>query len=135
MNKLLKSVIGLTAIPLIGGVLAGPAVSETRELRYAMGHPPGSFVVDAGQAYADAVGEYSNGELSVKVYAMSLLNMAETSAGLRDGIADIGFVLTPYFPAEYPHTNLLSESSMLLRLYGDKIVGKEGLGVCAAETF
>lgn len=50
MNKLLKSVIGLTAIPLIGGVLAGPAVSETRELRYAMGHPPGSFVVDAGQA-------------------------------------------------------------------------------------
>ncbi|SET86911.1 C4-dicarboxylate TRAP transporter substrate-binding protein [Marinobacter segnicrescens] len=134
MNKLLKSVIGLTAIPLIGGVLAGPAVSETRELRYAMGHPPGSFVVDAGQAYADAVGEYSNGELSVKVYAMSLLNMAETSAGLRDGIADIGFVLTPYFPAEYPHTNLLSESSMLLRLYGDKIVGKEGLAYIGAMS-
>jgi TRAP-type C4-dicarboxylate transport system substrate-binding protein len=99
-----------------------------------MGHPPSSFVVDAGKAYAEAVEKYSGGELSIKVYAMSLLNMAETSAGLRDGIADIGFVLTPYFPSEFPHTNLLSESSMLLRLYGDRIEGKEGLAYIGAMS-
>lgn len=134
MNELSKSLSALAAVPLLSFGLMSQAAAEPRELRYAMGHPPGSFVVDAGEAYADAVEEYSDGELSVKVYPMSLLNMAETSAGLRDGIADIGFVLTPYFPSEYPHTNLLSESSMLLRLYGDRVEGKEGLAYIGAMS-
>lgn len=134
MKKLSQFSIGLAAVPLLWAGLVGHASADARELRYAMGHPPSSFVVDAGKAYAEAVEQYSDGELSVKVYAMSLLNMAETSAGLRDGIADIGFVLTPYFPSEYPHTNLLSESSMLLRLYGDRIEGKEGLAYIGAMS-
>lgn len=111
---------------------------QAKTLRYAIGHPPSSFVVQAGEKYAEALEEYSNGELSVRIFALSLLNMAETSAGLRDGITDVGFVLTPYFPAEYPHNNILTESSMLLRLLGNQVVGKEGMafmGAIAEFTF
>src|SRR5690625_7700605 len=84
---------------------------QAKTLRYAIGHPPSSFVVQAGEKYAEALEEYSNGELSVRIFALSLLNMAETSAGLRDGITDVGFVLTPYFPAEYPHNNKIGRAS------------------------
>lgn len=42
-------------------------------------------------------------------------------------IADVGLVLTPYHPAEYPPINLVGESSMLLRLIEGTGNGKEGL--------
>nr|MBF0684596.1 C4-dicarboxylate TRAP transporter substrate-binding protein [Pseudomonas sp.] len=110
--------------------LAGTA--HAKELRYAMGFPPGSDSDKAGQAYAKAVSEHSNGKLTVKVYPMSLLNFAETSAGLRDGIADIGYLLAPYFPSEYPHFNLIAESSMQLLLLDDKVRGREGMAYVGA---
>lgn len=128
--------LSFIALFLISAIPAGQV--EAKPLKYAIGHPPSSFIVQAGEKYAEALEQYSDGELSVKIYALSLLNMAETSAGLRDGMTDIGFVLTPYFPAEYPHNNILTESSMLLRLLGDKVVGKEGLafmGALAEFTF
>nr|MBF0684941.1 C4-dicarboxylate TRAP transporter substrate-binding protein [Pseudomonas sp.] len=107
---------------------------QARELRYAIGQPPGALPVKGGEKYADALKQYSNGKLTARVYAMSLLNMAETSEGVRDGIADIGFVLTPYFPSEYPHTNLISEASMMLRLMGDDLRGKEGMAFIPAMS-
>ncbi|KAF0803202.1 TRAP transporter substrate-binding protein [Alcanivorax xiamenensis] len=105
---------------------------QARELRYAMGFPPGSDSDVAAQAYAKALSEYTDGELTVKIYPLSLLNFAETSAGLRDGIAQVGYVLAPYFPAEFPHMNLLAESSMMLQLIGDKVRGREGMAYVGA---
>lgn len=54
-----------------------------------------------------------NSDLSIKVYALSLLNLKETPPGIRDGIADMGFVLPPYYPAEYANFNLAADLSML----------------------
>lgn len=103
------------------------ATPQARQLRHAVGHPPGSLPVKAAEAMSAVVAKESGGALTTKVFALSLLNMAETSAGLRDGIADVGFVLTPYHASEYPHSNLISEASMMMRLMGDKVRGREGL--------
>lgn len=134
MTPWIRRAIGLTAVVAAATSLVLPAQAQNRELRYAIGQPPSALPVIGGQAFAKAVAQATDGKLTVKVYAMSLLNMAETSAGLRDGLADIGFVLTPYFPAEYPHTNVISEASMMLRLMGDKVRGKEGLAYIPAMT-
>ncbi len=125
-----------TSLTVAAGVAialgAATAQLQARELRYAIGQPPNALPVLAGEAFAKKVGETTDGELTVKVYPLSLLSMAETSEGLRDGIADIGFVLTPYFPAEYPYNNIVAEASMMLRLMGDKVAGKEGLAFVPA---
>jgi len=116
-----------TASLLSAAVLGLATQADARQLRHAVGHPPGSLAVDAAEAMAATVARESGGSLTLRVYPMSLLNMAETSAGLRDGIADVGFVLTPYHAAEYPHSNLISEASMVMRLMGDHVVGREGI--------
>lgn len=116
--------------------IGGSASAET--LRYALGYPPGSDSTKAAERYAELVKQYSDGDLEVKVYPLSLLNFAETSAGLRDGIADIGYLLSPYFPAEYPHTNLLAEAAMQTQLLGEAVEGREGpayIGALAEYVF
>jgi TRAP-type C4-dicarboxylate transport system substrate-binding protein len=113
---------------------AGANHAEAKQLNYALGAPPNTPAHTAINIFAEAVKEESKGDLTVRVYALSLLNFAEMSVGLRDGIADIGLVLTPYHPAEYPPINLVGESSMLLRLIEGTGDGKEGLAFGAAMS-
>lgn len=98
------------------GATAFAGASEAQQLRYALGFPPGSDAAKGAEIYADKVGELTNGEVNVRVFPLSLLNFAETSGGLRDGIADIGYLLAPYFPSEYPHYNMIAEASMVQTL-------------------
>lgn len=100
---------------MVAGLIGMADMAHARTLKYAVGFPAGVPVVEA-QTYADAVKEYSNGELEVKVYGMSLLNLAETAAGLTQRIADIGMVLPPYSPKAFPRFNMLAEASMSLGL-------------------
>lgn len=95
-------------------------------IRYAVGAPPTAPQVQSIEKYAAAVEDNTNGELSMKIYALSLLSFAEMSDGIRDGMADAGWVLTPYHSSEYPLTNLISESSMMLEPFMDQSEGKEG---------
>lgn len=126
------SVIRLLFGALIIVITTLAASAHARDLSYAIGYPSGTDSVKAAQNYADRVEEFSGGELTVKVFPLSLLNFAETSAGVRDGMADIGYLLTPYFPSEYSHTNLLAEAAMQLQLFGDEIEGKEGMAYIGA---
>lgn len=87
-----------------------------RELRYATGYPPNTTAIIATELAADALEKYSDGALKLKIYPGSLLNFQETSAGIRDGMADSGLVFMSYFPAEFPHANFLAELTMLLEL-------------------
>ena len=112
-------------------MLATPAIGKT--LRYATGYPAGSDAAVAAENYAKAVKEYSKGDLTIRVFPMSLLSAAETSNGIRDKMADIGYLLTIYTPGEYPHTNLLNDASMQL-LFLDKAAGKEALAYAGALT-
>lgn len=95
-------------------VVAGTV--DARQISYATGFPPGSVGAEAAKAYAETVKEHSGGEMDVKIYAMSLLNFQETSAGLKDGLADSGVILLPYFHRQFVHSNLITELTMLLNL-------------------
>jgi hypothetical protein len=57
------------------------------DLRFVPGYPQGFTPVTSAQVWADTLAEVSAGELSAKVYLLSLLNLMETSPGLRDGMA------------------------------------------------
>jgi TRAP-type C4-dicarboxylate transport system substrate-binding protein len=106
--------------------LAVTMSSQAEELSYALGFPPNSAADDAAKTFASKLEQESGGELTAKNYAMSLLNLAEMSDGVRDGIADIGNVLTPYFPSEYPHANMAAELTMLLAL-DSRAQGRQGM--------
>lgn len=128
----IRQLSGLALAALIGVSTLGAANADAQTLRYAMGFPPGSDSDVAGKKYAEAVSELTNGEINVRVFALSLLNFAETSGGVRDGIADLGYVLTPYFPQQFPHMNLVAEASMALHLADEKVRGREGYAYVGA---
>lgn len=115
MTTIRKSLFATVVAATLATVSLGVAASP-KELRYALGYPPGSDSHTAALNFAEAVAKHSDNELAVRVYPLSLLNFAETSDGIRDGVADIGYLLAPYFPTNYPHYNFLAENSMLLTM-------------------
>mgnify|MGYP005840722585 CR=1 FL=1 len=122
----------LSMIPLLASALWLSSASEARELNYALGTPSGTPAHEALEFYSGQVAELSDGDLTVKVFPLSLLSFAEMSSGIRDGMADAGLILTPYHPGEFPPINMLAESSMLLTLEKELEKGKEGVAFGAA---
>lgn len=105
--------------------------AQARSISYASVYPAGSQADIAVNIWADKVREYTDGALSPRVFAMSLLSASEISAGVRDGLADAGYLLTVYFPAEYPHINLINESAMQINLVDPERLN--GLGTYAFQ--
>jgi TRAP-type C4-dicarboxylate transport system substrate-binding protein len=120
----------LSSAILTAGALSIASASAQTTLRYAVGFPSGAGP-EAAQVYAKAVKKYTKNTINLKVFDLSLLNLAEMSGGLKQGIADIGYVLTPYSPAEFPHMNMTTELSMLTALENDPS-GKAGLAFSGA---
>ncbi|MAM72909.1 C4-dicarboxylate TRAP transporter substrate-binding protein [uncultured Tistrella sp.] len=125
----------IQGIGLAAGLAALTMTATTAsadQLRFAIGHPPASFLVKAGETMAKTMAAETGDAVTIKVFPMSLLSMAETSGGLRDGLADIGTVMSTYFPAEFPHTNLLLEASMMLSTLPEDPTGVEAQAYSAA---
>lgn len=97
-------------------LLISAGAAQAQSLTYAGGWPPNSAPTAVLESFAEAVGEESGGEISVRVFPLSLLSFAESNAGVRDGIADMTTNLMAYFPAEYPNMNMLAEFSQLVEL-------------------
>lgn len=119
---------------LLPAFLAGSMVTgmvEARTVSYATGYAPGSIGAKAAEAFATDIEEHSKGDLSAKVYAQSLLSFSEIPPGIRDGMADSGMVLTPYFPSDFPSTNLATELTMLIEMT-DAPTEKVGLAFAGA---
>lgn len=110
MNIVLRNLLAGSAI----AALAGAAVAE--ELSYGGGWPPNSGPTAALETYAKAIEENSGGEVTMKVYPLSLISFAEANAGVKDGLADMATILTPYFSAEFPTLNMISEFSAMMEL-------------------
>ena len=106
----LTKLLAASALGLGLGLTAMAAQADT--LKVAVGFPPGSASAIGMENFAKYI--EANSDLKVKVFPLSLLNLKETPPGLRDGIADIGYVLTPYYPAEYAETNLGANLPMLV---------------------
>lgn len=100
----------------VGLMALTPLTLQASELRFASGYPSGSITSEALGVFTDRLAELSGGDLSARVFELSLLNLKETPSGIRDGMADMGVVLTPYFPSDYPHTNMVAEVSMSIEL-------------------
>lgn len=109
-NPASPSLSGLTlAAVLMGSVVAAPALAK--DLRYAVGLPESSYNFDAAVAFSEELAETT--DLDVKVFGMSLLSLNEIPGGIRDGLADLGYTILPYFPAEFSELNLPGNLSML----------------------
>nr|WP_325248680.1 C4-dicarboxylate TRAP transporter substrate-binding protein [Amylibacter sp.] len=110
MSTLIKSILAGASL-----LALAPAVNAD-QLSYAGGWPPNSKPTAVLEAYAEAIEANSGGELTMRVFPLSLLSFAEGNAGVRDGLADAAAILTPYFPAEFPNLNMISEFSQLVEL-------------------
>ncbi|PTB92347.1 MULTISPECIES: C4-dicarboxylate TRAP transporter substrate-binding protein [Sulfitobacter] len=124
-----KSSVAVTA--LVAAVAIAGQASAKERLNFAYGYPNNSAIGLAVDAYAEAVAERSDGEVDVTGFAMSLLSLPETSPGVRDGLADVGFVLPPYYPAEYSTNLFLHEMNLLVNLV-EEPTGKEPLAFTGA---
>lgn len=111
-------------------MLAAAGAAQAETLKVAVGFPTGSAAVYALENFAKNVEATS--DLKVKVFSLSLLNLKETPPGIRDGIADMGFVLPPYYPAEYAEINLAANLSMLATT--GKQIPSPGTAMGAAMT-
>ncbi|SFR68038.1 TRAP-type C4-dicarboxylate transport system, substrate-binding protein [Marinobacter daqiaonensis] len=115
MTYLKKPLAGFMAGAVLTSLVVAGSV-EARELSFASGATPNSIGSKSIDVFSNALEERSGGDLSVKAYMQSLLSFLETPSGLRDGMADFGAVLTPYFQTEFPSTIMLTELTMLLEL-------------------
>jgi TRAP-type C4-dicarboxylate transport system substrate-binding protein len=120
----------LLASTLAAAAIAGQVVAQER-LNFAYGYPQASAVGLGVDEYSAAVAERSGGAIEVTGFPMSLLSLPETSPGVRDGLADVGFVLPPYYPADYSVNLFLHEMNPMISLVQDP-TGDESLAFAGA---
>jgi TRAP-type C4-dicarboxylate transport system substrate-binding protein len=110
----MKPIRMLTSAVLATAALAlSSATVQARELKLAVGFPQGTAAYHGLDAFGKALKEKSGGELEIKMYPLSLLNLPQMLNGVRDGVVDIGFVLPPLFPSDLPETHLAVDLAML----------------------
>ncbi|MEC9345300.1 MAG: C4-dicarboxylate TRAP transporter substrate-binding protein [Pseudomonadota bacterium] len=85
--------------------IAAPARAE--ELRIAVGATGDNGLINGMKRFATEIEKATGGRYTGKVYEQVLLNYAETMAGVRDGVADIGYVIPAYARGEFPYGNLV----------------------------
>lgn len=108
MTKVIKGALILG----FGLAAAGSLSAQERQIKFSSGFPGSAAPPQAYAQVADWLG--SNSDISAEVFSMSLLSFGETPAGIRDGITDAGYVLTPYFPAEFSETNMAADMALLV---------------------
>ena len=120
-------------VALIAATTTAFAVTASAKeaLNFAYGTPADSGVGRAVDGYISAVKERTGGDIDVTGFPMTLLTQAEASPGLRDGIADVGLVITGYYPAEYSTNLFLHELNTMVNLPTNPN-GKEALAFSGA---
>lgn len=103
--------MGMVACALAAAAWMSFGARAETNLTLTVGFPPGSIPHVAHQELAAWLAE--NSDLKVETSAMTLLTLPETSPGIRDGIADMAYFLTQYYPAEFKESNLAADMTML----------------------
>jgi TRAP-type transport system periplasmic protein len=106
LNKLLTALC-------VTATVAWAGAAQARDIKLAVGFPQGTAAYYGLESFAKALKEKSGGELEVKMFPLSLLNLPQMLNGVRDGVVDAGFVLPPLFPSELPETHLGVDLAML----------------------
>ncbi|MCB1395665.1 MAG: C4-dicarboxylate TRAP transporter substrate-binding protein [Rhodobacter sp.] len=105
MKTLLRASTALAMIALAGA----PALAE--DYNYATFVPPqAANNTVALQPAFDAIAEQTGGDVEIKIFAGGqLLGAQDMLAGVRDGIADLGFVIPVYAPSDLPNSVVISD--------------------------
>ncbi|MBW3098967.1 C4-dicarboxylate TRAP transporter substrate-binding protein [Pseudohoeflea coraliihabitans] len=105
MKRLTSYLCAATVLMTIG--------AKAEELRFAIGVPDNFTMVDAMRYFKEKIPERTDGEITARLFTgSSLLSFTETFSGIRDGIADMGYVVSSYHRAELKETNLIGDLGM-----------------------
>lgn len=100
------------SLALAGAVIA--TVSQADTIRATTGFGPAHVLAtDMYPEINTRLQEFTNGAWEISDTPSGLVAPNEMSAALRDGVSDMGGLLLPYFPADYPESTLPSEVSFL----------------------
>jgi TRAP-type C4-dicarboxylate transport system substrate-binding protein len=95
------------------------STASAQELKLASGWPTTQGAHGAAEVFKTYV--EANSDLTISIFhSGSLLAFGEIPGGLRDGVADLGSILPPYYPSEFPESNLAANLSMLTNV-GKKV--------------
>ena len=115
---------GLAGFAALSASTAIPTVASADQLRFAIGWPPNTNAAGSFDTFSEVLSAETGGEMTAKIYPLSLLNFLESTSGVRDGIADATTILLPYFLAEFPVSNFGTELAALTDLVvedGDRV--------------
>lgn len=91
---------------VLGAALVSSAV-EARELRYSMYLPPATLEAQVVAKFATDLAQKSEGRLTAKMFpGGQLFSGPATLKGIKDGGADLGFVVLPLTIGELKHANI-----------------------------
>ena len=105
----MKTLMRATTALAVLGFTAAPVLAD--EYNYATFVPPQAANNTIGlQPAFDAISEATDGEVEIKIFAGGqLLGGQDMLAGVRDGIADLGFVIPVYAPSDLPNSVVISD--------------------------
>lgn len=106
-----RSRTAFAATVAAGLILAGAA--DARELRVAFGLAGDNPISKGMQQFTDGLKDATGGQHTGKLYLGSLLNLSESMAGVRDGVADIAYIVAAYHRKEFPYSNLVVDLATL----------------------
>ncbi|MDO5657761.1 MAG: C4-dicarboxylate TRAP transporter substrate-binding protein [Paracoccus sp. (in: a-proteobacteria)] len=93
-------------------VIAGASAAETIRATSGFG-PAHVLATDLFPEVNTRLSEFTEGAWDLNDTPSGLVAPNEMSAGLRDGVTEMGTLLMPYYPADYPESALVSELSFL----------------------
>ena len=93
--------------------LAAAHTAQAKELRFAIGVPEKFTIVQAMKYFSETIPGRTDGAITAKLFTgSSLMSFSETLTGIRDGVADMGYVVSAYHRAELPQSNLIGDLGM-----------------------
>lgn len=108
LSKLIASTV------VAAGLMASPTTAT--ELMISNILAPKGSGAEGYNYFAENIAKATNGEVTAQVlHGGVLLSPLQMLSGLPDGVGDVGFLLPPYFPAEFPEFNIAAN----LALVGD----------------
>ena len=112
-RKIASGLFGLGAALTVSGAAS---VASADTLRFAIGWPLNTNAAGSFDTFSEILDKETGGEMTAKIYPLSLLNFLESTSGVRDGIADLTTILLPYFLTEFPASNFGTELAALTDL-------------------
>ena len=92
--------------------MTGAVPAGATELKMVIGNGPQHDGTKVMEQWAGDLETRTDGALTARVFPATLVTVKEIPAGLKSGLADIGQIVYPYHPAEFPEAAFISDFSL-----------------------